>query len=144
MEIETIRHRLSRLGEKLEQRGEGDLAREAAAIAASLESGAVVAEPVGGLVTTGQAAELLGIRSVNTVKRWVRDGLLNGYQRGGRLMVSRSSIDRIVQQPPVAAQRRYEEGLAAALSDFDAGDAELPSSASVGRKPWEEGVGTRS
>jgi excisionase family DNA binding protein len=143
VEIETLRHRLNRLEEKLEQRGAGDLAREAAAIAASLEGQSVVPEPTGGLVTTGEAAELLGIRSVNTVKRWIRDGLLNGYQRGGRLMVSRSSIARIVEQPPVAEQRSYEADLRSALSEFDADSSELPPSGAVGRKPWEKGVGAR-
>jgi hypothetical protein len=45
-------------------------------------------------MTTGQAARALGIASLNTIKSWVRAGLLEGFQRGGRVMVSRASVER--------------------------------------------------
>ena len=47
------------------------------------------------LLTTGQAARALGVRSVNTVKQWVRQGTLEGVRRGSRLLVLRSSVDRL-------------------------------------------------
>jgi excisionase family DNA binding protein len=91
------------------------------------------------LITTGEAAELLGVRSINTIKRWARDGLLEGYRRGGRMMVSRASIQRLVEAPAVAEQRAFEHDLAAAVAPFEGPDNEpLPTSATwEGRKPWE-------
>jgi excisionase family DNA binding protein len=91
------------------------------------------------VVTTGEAAKLLGIRSVNTVKRWVNDGLLNGLRLGSRVMVTRESVERLLESAVPERQRVWEEGLAEALAPFDAGDEQLAPSAATsrGRKPWE-------
>lgn len=135
--------RINALARRLEESGQAELAQEAAAIGASLR-GSIVAEPRGGVITTGAAAELLGIASVNTIKRWVRDGLLEGYQRGGRLMVACISVERMLDAPPVADERRFERDLDEALAPFDASDHPVPTTRSSGRKPWEKRVGTRS
>jgi excisionase family DNA binding protein len=46
-------------------------------------------------LTTGQAAELLGV-SIPTVKRWVGRGALTGGQVGGRWLVAKESVDYLV------------------------------------------------
>lgn len=42
----------------------------------------------------GAAARGLGVRSINTIKRWAREGRLDGVRRGGRLLVSAASVQR--------------------------------------------------
>lgn len=51
------------------------------------------------LITPLVAAALLGIGSINTVKRWVRDGRLAGTIRNGRYLVYRRSVDRLMTKP---------------------------------------------
>ena len=134
--------RIEALAQRLRESGQTEFAEEATAIGASLRA-SIVAEPRGGVVTTGAAAELLGIASINTIKRWVRDGLLEGYQRGGRLMIARSSVERMLNAAPVAAERAFERNLDEALAPFDAGARTMPQTRWRGRRPWEKGVGAR-
>ena len=47
------------------------------------------------VLTTGQAAAALRLRSVNTVKRWVREGTLDGFRRGSRILILRGSVVRL-------------------------------------------------
>jgi excisionase family DNA binding protein len=92
------------------------------------------------LMTTGEAAELLGVRSINTIKRWVADGLLAGYRRGGRVLVTRASVLKMKDVPTVAEQRAFEQRLDAATDPFERGDEDdLSTSGSwEGRRPWAE------
>ena len=96
-------------------------------------------QPVGDLLSTGEAAAMLGVRSINTIKRWAGDGLLEGYRVGGRIKVTRSSVEALLKSPIAERQRTYEAELAAALDPFDAGDEPLPPTghAHEGRKPWD-------
>jgi excisionase family DNA binding protein len=91
------------------------------------------------LMTTGEAAKLLGIRSVNTIKRWAADGILVGFRRGGRVLVSRESVERLRDTEPIAEERDFEQRLDAALAPFDFSDMDSPRSNAmwIGRKPWE-------
>jgi len=92
------------------------------------------------LVTTGQAATMLGVASVNTVKRWIRDGALEGFRRGGRMLVSRDSVERLIGSSTVAEERAFEERLEAAIAPFSDEDLEHedPSESATweGQKPW--------
>lgn len=91
------------------------------------------------LMTTGEAAELLGIRSINTIKRWVKDGLLSGYRRGGRVLVTRSSVLQMADAPTVADQRKFEHELDAAVQPFEGPVTQDLALSTVweGRRPWE-------
>src|SRR5262245_7832996 len=49
-----------------------------------------------GFMTTGQAAERLGI-SIPTVKRWIERGTLAGGEFGGRWLVTAESVERVIR-----------------------------------------------
>lgn len=46
-------------------------------------------------VTTGEAARMLGVRSINTIKRLIRDGRLTAIRPGGHYRVSRDDVERM-------------------------------------------------
>lgn len=50
------------------------------------------------VLTTGQAAAAIGVRSVNTVKKWVENGTLDGFRRGSRVLVLKDSVVRLQNQ----------------------------------------------
>ena len=83
------------------------------------------------LLTMGEAAEVLGVRSVNTVKQRCRAGVLRCSTVAGRWVVPMTEIDRL--QASAAA----EIGI-----DRDLTDVELDamSQGRSGRLPWD---GTR-
>jgi excisionase family DNA binding protein len=99
-------------------------------------------------MTTGEAARFLGIKSVNTIKRWVRDGLLDGFQRGGRVVVSKESVQRMVDRSAVRCERDFDQRMEAA-AEFGAREGEpTPDSDDSmvwsGRKPWEQDARART
>jgi len=134
--------RLQGVAQELLRQGKDDLANEVGGALALLRP-VGVPEPSGGVMTTGAAAAALGVRSVNTVKRWVGEGLLEGFRRGGRILVSRRSVERMLRSPQVAEQRTREARLAADLGPFDVGGGEPPTTEWTGRRPWEENANTR-
>jgi hypothetical protein len=94
------------------------------------------------LLTTTEAARLLGVRSPNTVKLWRRTGHLHGGRRGGRTMLPLSEIERIqegdqvwaVQASDQAHDTIEESGVAEGLTDDDLADL---ATARPGKNPWE-------
>lgn len=54
-------------------------------------------------VTTGEAAKLLGVRSVNTVKRMIREGRLSATQPGAHYRIRRDDVDRIAAGRPTGS-----------------------------------------
>jgi len=92
------------------------------------------------LLTTAEAAEALGIRSINTIKRWVKIGYLQGVQRNERTMIPFSEIERIQHDDRVGALRAVGR-LQAEIADFSAeglSDDELIGLTETrpGKSPW--------
>ncbi len=88
------------------------------------ERSASESEPPPELLSSGEAATLLGVRSVNTVKRWAREGLLEGYQVGGRVKVTRRSAEAFRDHPVSTGERQVERTLEAVMAPFDVSEAE--------------------
>lgn len=131
----TIAERLERIAERLTERGQVDLAQETASIVSALRCGENL-EETQDVLTTGEAAKMLGVRSLFTVKRWAREGLLEGFQRGGRILVTRRSVERLLHSPKVSDQRAREGKLIADFDAFDAKDEVVPPAHWHGRRPW--------
>lgn len=127
--------RIERVAEALRRLGQDALAKELDEVVALLPRG-VVPDPPGGVMTTGQAAEKLGIRSIATIRRWAMDGILDGYRRGGRMMVSADSVDRLLASSTVAAEKAHEAAQDAAFAPFDVLDQTAPQTSMPGKRPW--------
>jgi len=134
---------LDALSARLQARGECDAVATVSKAAQALRQREAETAAQNDMLTTSEAAARLGVRSVNTVKRWARDGRLKGYHLGGRVLVSRQSVEQMLQDSALGRQRAYEKDLAAALAPFESTQeeaAELTGMAHRGRKPW----GTRA
>lgn len=94
------------------------------------------------LLTTTEAAQLLGVRSINTIKSWARAGYIEGVAHGSRTLIPMSEIERIQDSDRVrvirAAERLHAESAALGGDDemsqeeLDALDAGRP-----GTLPWQ-------
>ncbi len=136
----TVR-KLECIADALREEGNTALAQQVAEVIVEVKKMATrprPAEPDGGVMTTGEAARLLGVRSINTIKRWAIEGLLEGYRRGGRILVARASVERLVGSPSVADQKRFEAEQDRVWDPFDAGDEPLPHVSAPGRRLWDD------
>ena len=70
-------------------------ARRGPAAEALKEALTALARPTRGWLTTGQAAERLGV-TIPTIKDWIRRGTLKGTPVGSRWVVSEESVERIL------------------------------------------------
>jgi excisionase family DNA binding protein len=85
----TTLDRLATLEQEMERAGRAEEQR------ALREARLALARSDHGFVTTGVAAERLGV-SIPTVKRWVQRGTLAGGSVGTRWLVSTESVERIL------------------------------------------------
>lgn len=94
------------------------------------------------LLTTAEAAAALGVRSINTVKRWVKTGYIHGVQRNERTLIPMSEILRIHDDDRVRTQRALST-LQKEVADFggqdDLTEEELAGlrAGRPGRLPWQ-------
>ncbi len=91
------------------------------------------------LLTTSEAAEALGVHSVNTVKYWVKTGYIQGVKRNERTMIPLSEIERITGDDRVRRIRVAGElddatrELGRPMTDDEMQDLEA---ARPGKVPW--------
>ena len=83
-----------RTAEELRQRG-GD--ERAQAIEALVDAAQQDTLPSLDLLTTTEAGNVLGV-SGQTIKNWVRQGQLQGYQVGSRIMVPKETVAEYVRR----------------------------------------------
>ena len=99
MKLATLETLVELEGEmiRLGRQNEGQALREALQL---------LARPDQELLTTGQAAERLGI-AIPTVTRWVERGALVGARPSGRWLIAAASVERLLQLR--AALREIEQ-----------------------------------
>jgi hypothetical protein len=128
------------IADELARRGDNDLAEKARATAADLRSATSDAsEPELDLISPAEAAKLFDITSGPMVMRWAREKLLEGFNVGGRVKVSRASVERMIDSHIVVRQRERERDLAEILDALDIGDESWPEPQllHIGRAPWD-------
>src|SRR4051794_16528320 len=96
-DLVTSLAQLDELAAELARRGETELAEKARAATADLRSAtATPTDTARELMSTRNAAHMLGIGSSSTVVRWAREGLLEGFKVGAEVKASRTSVERML------------------------------------------------
>ncbi len=133
-QLDAVANELDRLGKA----GLAERTRDAASALRHDRNGHIDADA---MLSPAEAAEIIGIRNVGMIDRWSREGRLEGCRVGGRLCVSRRSVERLRDGPIGAGYRAHEREMDYVLSEFDAGDLELdaPVTTHAGRRPWDAG-----
>lgn len=95
-----------------------------------------------GLLTTSEAAHELGVRSVSTIKYWVKTGYLRGVKRNERTMIPASEIARIrdedrIQLLRVSEQRQQVSEIPGDTEPLTNEEKRLLSASRSGRAPWQ-------
>lgn len=92
------------------------------------------------MLTTGEAGEMLGIRSVNTIKAMIAHGDLRGEKQGGRWLVPLSAVEEAGQSRRVQLVQAMERA-ADEIGDFgrEMTEKEMEElhAARPGTYPWE-------
>ena len=130
-----------------------DMRRELEAIQASAKAGdlegvvqtvdrALHALDSSRLLTTTEAAELLGIRSVNTLKLLVRRLGIPYRRHGSRMMLALADVERLRDRIEVrgirASDRAHDEAQALGGDGLSRDELDELSSARPGKLPWQQ------
>lgn len=83
-----------RTAEELRRRGEDEPARAIEALVGVAQQDAI---PSLDLLTTTETGELLGVTG-QTIKNWIRQGHLQGYRVGGRIMIPKDAAADYVRR----------------------------------------------
>src|SRR3954451_16121960 len=118
MDRNALVTRVASLASRLRDAGHTQMAEELGVLATQIRTSP--ATWLDDLLTPSEAAQALGVSSVNTVKRWAREGRLEGWQVGGGAWVSRRSVDSLKQAREVERQQEFERELDSALAPFTA------------------------
>ena len=79
----------------------------------------------GDLITAHEAARILGVNSVSPVWTWVGEGRLTFRSVDGLHRITRESVEKLLDDPVVKAERKFEAELAEAFAPFEATDEDL-------------------
>ena len=93
-------------------------------------------------ITTGMAARRLQVGSINTIKRWAREGKLKHRIVGSRCQISVESVDRLLAEgdPNVQKMQRIERLLAEIEelgADLTPEEWQRLAADRPGRLPWQ-------
>jgi excisionase family DNA binding protein len=100
MLTEATRVRAERMAEDLRRRGEEEPAHVIETLVREAQGNA--SAPLD-LLTSTQAGELLGVTG-QTIKNWVREGNLDGYRIGGRILVPRRVVEEYVARAGISLE----------------------------------------
>jgi hypothetical protein len=110
----------------------------------ALEKSRVKTHDIPEWVTTGQAKRILGVGSINTVKRWIAEGKLEARRFGDRgwIRISGESIKRLLEHgdKELAAIRSLVRGLDKTEclgGDLTDDDMDTLSERRFGKLPWD-------
>ncbi len=133
--------KLDRLRDGLKSAREHLLAGEATQAIAEIDRALEELAPPR-LLTTTEAAQMLGVRSVNTVKLWCRNGALECCTLGNRVMVPLDEVERFKDDAQVRDIRASDQlhDASAELGSDDLDDEWLRDLAASrpGRLPWQD------
>jgi hypothetical protein len=135
--------KLDRLRDGLKTARDHVLAGEATQAVAAIDQALEELAPPR-LLTTTEAARMLGVRSVNTVKLWCRNGALDCCTLGNRVMVPLDEVERFQDDARVRdirALRELHDAIPELASDDPMSEEELEilSASRPGRLPWKAG-----
>jgi hypothetical protein len=77
------------------------------------------------LLTAQDAASLLGVTSVSPIWTWVGQGKLTYRRLGAFTGITRESVEKLLRDPALEAERKYAAELDRVLAPFDATDEDL-------------------
>jgi len=132
--IEALREEAVKARKRAEKYGDKDLLAVLDALLDLLGEGT--------LLTTTEAAQLLGIRSVNTVKALIRAGRIKAQKVGSHYRVSLNEVERLTRDATIRslhASSRLEAELGKLGLDREMSDEEMQalSASRPGTLPWK-------